>query len=59
VLNLVIKGLDKIDLKTRQKITESCDEACVREDGSLEIAEKIVREMKIKIKSWIEGPLRS
>lgn len=44
VLNAVIKGLDCIDVETRQKIMESCGEACAREDGDLEIAERIAKE---------------
>ncbi len=44
VLNSIIKGLDEVNLETRQKIMELCGEACAREDGDLEIAEKIARE---------------
>ena len=44
VLNAIIKGLDDLDVETREKIMESCGEACAREDGDLEIAERIARE---------------
>ena len=44
VLNSILKGLDEIDLETRQKIMELCGEACAREDGDLEIAKRIAEE---------------
>lgn len=44
LLNSIISGLDAIDLETRQKIMESCGEACARSDGDLEIANKIAEE---------------
>jgi hypothetical protein len=44
VLNSIVKGLDNVDLETRQKIMELCGEACACEDGDLEIAKKIARE---------------
>ena len=45
LLNSVIRGLDEVDLKTRQKIMELCGEACARSDGDLEIAKRIVEEV--------------
>ena len=44
LLNSVIRGLDEVDLKTRQKIMELCGEACARSDGDLEIAKRIAEE---------------
>ncbi|MBU7018141.1 MAG: hypothetical protein HXS44_11585 [Theionarchaea archaeon] len=44
VLNSIVRGLDNVDLETKQKIMELCGEACAREDGDLQIAEKIARE---------------
>lgn len=44
VLNLIVKGLEKVDFETRKKIMERCGEACAREDGDLEIAKRIAEE---------------
>lgn len=44
ILNSIMKGLDEVDLETRQKIMELCGEACARSDGDLEIAKKIAEE---------------
>ena len=44
VLGSIIKGLDEVDLETREKIMELCGEACAREDGDLEIAKRIAKE---------------
>ena len=44
VLSSIIRGLDEVDDETKQRIMELCGEACAREDGDLEIAEKIAKE---------------
>lgn len=40
----IIKGLEEVDLETRQKIMELYEEACACEDNDLEIARKIAAE---------------
>ena len=44
LLNSVIKGLDEVDLETKQKIMELCGEACARSDEDLAIAKRIAEE---------------
>ncbi|MCK4434293.1 hypothetical protein KAU92_02290 [Candidatus Bathyarchaeota archaeon] len=44
LLNSVIKGLNEINLETRQKIIELYGEPCACEDGDLDIAKKIAEE---------------
>jgi len=44
LLNSVIKGLNEINLETRQKIIELYGEPCACEDGDRDIAKKIAEE---------------
>ena len=44
LFNSIIKGLDEVNLKTRQKIMELCGEACARSDRDFEIAKRIAEE---------------
>ncbi len=44
LLNSILKGLDKLNLETKQKIMELCGEACAYSDKDFEIAKEIAKE---------------